>query len=198
MQTKTKECGFTLIELIAVTGIIGIITAVLLNFMVTSRISFDSAQAQIQAKEYAKIAIAAIAKELRLSRPSKVRIANSLGWVTETSPGSVVNFQIPVGSFDAALNLTSNYEIRWGSNANENYYIAYLVDNNSRLRKSTYSLSTGSGAINSTIAPNISNLTVSRDSISSDLIHIQVTAQIPTHNGAINQTLTSDVKLRNS
>ena len=196
---RTGVTGFTFIELLVVIGIFSSIFAATFVLLTTSRSSAGVNEAKVQTKEYAQIAMERMVRELRLSRIDRVCIANSIGWAptgTEPNPGSVINFQIPVGIY-GTLSLTGNNALQWGSADNVGYYLAYSIDANSNLLRNTYTAPNGFGLTSRVIAPHISTIRFSRASISSGLIHIEITARVQTSFGPITQTLSTDVRLRN-
>jgi len=199
VRDKTKKSGFTLPEVLIVAAIMSLLMGAMFTFLMTTRISSDTLEAGIQSKEYGQQVLEKIVKELRLTRAGKVRITNSLGWTAEASPGQVINFQIPVGIYADTLNLTAVNELRWGDTTAENRYLAYSVNANSQLVRSSYNASDLSNAVSQIIAPRISALNFSRTSPTSNLIRIQVTASVPQAllSGPITQTLDTEVKLRN-
>lgn len=206
---KMNGKGITLLELLIVAGIMVLITTAALGLLVAAKNSADQNETQIQVKEYAQRAMDKVSKELRLSRPSFVRITNSIGWSIETtgtvdgvvkSKGSVVNFQMPVGIYTTDLNLDINYNLRWGCQDTVGHYLAYSLDANSNLIRTDYANVNGSGTISqTTIAPYVSSISFVRDNSSAGYITITITAGKagPRKNQIISQTLISNVRLKN-
>lgn len=199
MQYRIKAGGFTLMEVLVVVGIFTLIIGVSLTLLSSSRLSTDITEAQIQVAEHARLAMDRITKELRLSHFSRVRIRNSLGFPAgEISPGSVINFQIPKGSYDAdGLDLDPNYSLQWGSATTAGHYLAYSVDGNNQLLRTAYTDSSGSNPTSQIIAQNIASVTFSRTSTISNLISITIVAERQITPATIRQTLQSNVTLRN-
>ncbi len=198
MKYRLKESAFTVIELLVVMGIFSLIIGAGLTLFSTGRLSIHISEAHIQAQEYARQAMNRISKELRLSRPSLVYLSDSADWLTNDDSGSVVNFQIPVGSYDISIlpQLTSDYRIRWGSAAAEGDHLAYSTDAGLQLLRSTYTAFDGSDAATEIIAQHIASISFSRSS-GSPLIDIQIVSQVDTAHGPVTHTLRSSVKLRN-
>lgn len=190
-----RKQGFTLTELIVVIGIVSLVMGAMLTFLITSRSAADFSEARLRATEYAQRAMAQIVKELRLSNPSKVRITHNMGWIPEARPGEVINFQIPVGIY-GTLDLDYGNWLKWGTEDTEGHFIAYSVNGNSQLLRSTYGATDASDAVSRVITPHISSMTFNRTDSNSDLIHIVITAQMQSPR-PISYTLESDVKLRN-
>jgi len=207
MKSKPKKSGFTLIELLVVVGIFTLIIGASFTLLSSGRLSANLSEARIQTSENARLAMEQITRELRLSHSSKGHISNAVGWATNLNNGIVINFQIPVGSYDAQLSLNLNNELQWGwgralpdaagTPTTLGYYIAYSVDGNNQLLRSTYTAADGSGLTSEIIARHISSLTFSRTSTSSQIINITIVGQRQTAQGPITQTLNSRVKLRN-
>jgi prepilin-type N-terminal cleavage/methylation domain-containing protein len=188
--------GFTLVEVLIAVGIFGSIMGAALILLNTAKNSVNISEAQLQSKEYTQMALERIVSEIRLSRPDKVCISNTIRWASEASPsGGVLNFQLPVGIYET-LNLTDNSGLKWGSAATEGYFVAYYVSN-SRLLRGAYSETDGSDVVPQVIAPHISSVTFSRDTPSSDLIHIEITAKSEGLYGDVAQVQGADIKLRN-
>ncbi len=191
--------GFTLLELMAVVGVFGLTVAVSGVLLTTSRNYGDFNEAKLQAKESARIALERINQELRLSSPSKVSISNLVSWApssNEPQPGSVINFQIPVGIY-SNLDLTSSNELKWGSAFNEGSYLAYSVNGNSQLVKSTYTSASGANPTTELVSNHIGSITFSRTDTSSSLIRVVITAIAIFRQNPISESLTVDIKLRN-
>lgn len=199
MQYRIKAGGFTLLEVLVVVGIFTLIIGTSFTLLSSSRLSTDITEAQIQVAEHARLAMDRITKELRLSHFSRVRISGNLKFTAaETNPGSVINFQIPVGSYDDQLALDPNNALQWGCAANPGHYLAYSVDGNHQLLRTAYTDQAGSNPTSQIIAQNIASVSFSRTSTSSNLISITLVAQRQTAAGLlISHTLGSNVSLRN-
>ena len=198
MNAQAKKTGFTLIELMVVMGIFTLIIGAGFTLLSSGRLSTDISEAQIQTVGHARLAMDRISKELRLSHFSRLRISNSVNFTAaEISPGSIINFQIPVGSYDVALDLDGT-SLKWGSAANEGDYLAYQVDANNQLLRTAYVDVNGANPSDVVIAQNIASITFSRTGVNSNLITITIVTQRQTVSGiAITQTLHSNVTLRN-
>jgi len=192
---KKPVTGFTLMEIVVVAGILSLAMGVMLTFLITSRTAADFSQARLAAVEYAQRAMDQIARELRYSGASHVRISHALGWTLESRPGQVINFQIPVGIY-GALNLTSSNWLKWGNQDTEGYYIAYSVNADSQLLRSTYLAANATGAASRIVAPHISSISFNRTDGNSDLVHVVVISRI-TSPRETTATLEADVKMRN-
>ena len=203
MKSAVKKTGFTLVELLVVTGIFTLIIGVSFTLLSTGRVSMFVNEAQIEAEENARIATNRISRELRLSRAGQVLISNNPGFIgAEISPASVINFQIPVETPGGALNLAPDGSIRWGSKDADggytlNAYIAYYM-NGTQLERITYANLNGSGIIGSSIvATHITAITFSRNAPSSNLVNIELTTQGEANTRTVAHTLRSSIKLRN-
>lgn len=186
MKSKPKKSGFTLIELLVVVGIFTLIIGASFTLLSSGRLSANLSEAQIQAAENARIAMERITRELRLPHASKIRISNNRDFVTnEACPNSVINFQIPVGSYSNQLDLKADNSLKWGSANTEGYYLAYSVDGNNQLLRSTYTADDGSGLSSEIIAQHISSVTFSRTGASSQIINITIVSERQTAQGAI-------------
>ena len=196
--------GFTLVELLVVTGIFTLIIGVSFTLLSTGRVSMFVNEAQIEAEENARIATNRISRELRLSRAGHVLISNNPGFIgAEISPESIINFQIPVETPGGALNLNPDGSIRWGSKDADggytlNAYIAYYM-NGTQLERITYANLDGSGIIGNSIvvATHITAITFSRNAPSSNLVNIELTTQGEANTRTVAHTLRSSIKLRN-
>lgn len=205
MRYGLKKSGFTVTELLVVTGIFALIIGASFTLLNTGRFSSSLTEARIHSQENAQTALQRLSRELRLSQALKLRISDDINFTAaETRPGSVVNFQVPLGSYDDQLNL-SGTELQWGSadpsRADElDAYLAYSVDADEQLIRTAYRDEAGTDIISQDIiAQNISGLSFSRDTASSERINIQVDAtEEDTSSGkTITQTLSFSVKLRN-
>lgn len=199
MNGKLKQSGFTLMELLVVAGIFTLVVGGTTLMLTSSRFSVGLSDAQIEAEEHARRAMEHISKELRLSRADRVRISDTLGWTTSSTSGDVANFQIPKGIYDDDLNLTADYLLQWGSEDNTGYYLAYSIDADSQLVRTIYVNSDGTNIYGTPkiMARNISSLTFSRTSAASEVIDIEISAQVDASQGTVKRTLRSSVKLRN-
>lgn len=190
-----KNKGFTLIELLFAVGILLLAIAATSSIFFTGRRSAETYDAEFQVREYARIAMNRISGELRLSRPIMVRINNNIGWLLpELRNGAVVNFQIPVGAYNTSLNLTVDYDLRWGSADREGDFITYFINPGGELRRGIYTLPNAGGLVDQLVISNIANITFDRDILSQNLINIKVIAI----SGSANYTLDSNITLRNS
>ncbi len=190
--------GFTLTELLVVVGIFTLLIGVSFTLLSTGRFSVNLTEAEIQATEHAREAMNQIGRELRLSRVGAVLLSDNVAWTTNNNSGTVVNFQIPVGSYASELDLTNEGAIRWGSEDTIGAHIAYSLNAASQLIRSTYTASNGSDTVSRIVTTNISSLTFNRTTVSSNLITMEVIGQAQTPAGrVVTQTLSSSVKLRN-
>ena len=198
MRRCLKKSGFTLIELLLVTGIFTLIIGVSFTLLSTGRVSMFVNEARIQAEENARLAADQISKELRLSSANLelVHISDSVGWATNNTSGTVINFQIPVGSYDGTLDLTGANELKWGNEDTEDAYIAYWLNDN-LLTRSIYTASDGSDATGRTIASDVTSLAFSRAATDSALINIDISTQGEASTRTATRTLRSGIKLRN-
>lgn len=190
--------GFSLIELLVVAGIFSLIIGVTFTLLTAGRFSVNLTEAQILAQDHARAAMDRITRELRLSQAGLVFISNNILWAQSSTLGSVVNFQIPVGSYADKLDLESDGSLKWGTEDNEGAYLAYSLNENLQLLRSTFTNTDGSDATGRIVSPHISALTFSRPTTSSNLITITIVGQTQTARGrVVTQTLTSSLKLRN-
>jgi len=197
MKNVFKKYAFTLIELLITTGIFTLIAAASYAVIFTSRLSSNIIESQFESAGSARIAMERVTQELQLSNPGKVWISTAIGIAgTQLNSGSVINFQIPVGSYQEGLNLIEG-QLRWGSEDTEAEYIAYSVDNDSQLLRSVYTSSDGSNPRSKIIARNISRISFARNSSNSNLINIEIVSLAAAGQQASTQTLRSSVRLRN-
>ena len=203
MKSRLKESGFTLIELLVVLGIFTLIIGVSFTLLSTGRLSVDVGEIQIQAAENARRAMQRISRELRLSDAGRVFISDNLNAATNLSSGSVINFQIPLGSYADELTLDDSL-LTWGSAGpiqpdQSDAYLAYSIDAGFQLVRTTYTNNDGTGITDTrTIAQHITDITFGRTSLNSDLIDIEIVGQRQSTSGrTATQTLRSSVKLRN-
>jgi type II secretory pathway pseudopilin PulG len=207
MKNKLKNHGFTLTELLMVTGIITLVIGASLVLISTGSLSVNLTNAQIQTQEQARIAMEQISRELRLSRAGLVRISGNLGWtVSDASPNDTINFQIPLGSYADQLTLNAINEIQWGcgqaGQAHLGHFLAYSVNGNNQLIRSSYTNPDGTGIEETKIiCQNINQITFLRNNTSDEYIEIQIVTQkqISAQAGTtqLTQTLHSRVRLRN-
>lgn len=217
-----KNKGFSMMELLVVVGIFVLMMAATLGLLISTKYSTDLNEAQIQVKETAKMAIEKIAAEIRLSRPGKIRITNAIGWPTgndttiqgpndtpisegglggaSISQGNSINFQIPTKIYDAALDLSASYNLKWGC-ANpqggeniEGHYLNFSEHDHNLIR---HDYDTNGRIQLKTIATNISSLMFSRDDTNSSVIKIDLTSTVNARHGTQSQTLTSYIKVMN-
>jgi len=193
----SNGAGFTIIELLVVMGIFTLIAAASFSLISTGRFSADIIESRLKLTERSHQAMSRITRELRLSSPSRVYISNTLGTTTNSLQGEVINFQIPVGCYDNVFNLTPMHFLKWGSQAAEGAFLAYSVDANSQLLRSTYTTSDGTDASSEVIAQNISSLNFSRSASSSQLVNITISFQEQIGSQAVDQTLHTGVRLMN-
>ncbi|MCK5288889.1 MAG: hypothetical protein KAJ79_07460, partial [Candidatus Omnitrophica bacterium] len=86
---------------------------------------------------------------------------------------------------------------KWGSNTQENTFIAYSIDINNNLIESTYTKNDASDAVSVIISPSIDSISFSRENNSSPLITIQITTTGNNSRDTLKKSLISFVKLRN-
>ncbi|UCC96064.1 MAG: type II secretion system protein [Candidatus Omnitrophota bacterium] len=197
MKHKYKKYSFTLIEVIIAIGISTLVIGASMIILFTSKVSIFRNEAAILAETNARTAMERITNELRLSRPFRVFISNNVSVLNNLDNGSAINFQIPVGSYDPALDLTATHLLRWGCAANEDHHIAYSINADNQLVRSTYSLDDGSDAVAAIIAPDIQSLNFNRTASSSPLINVGIIAE---GRGSVENAtfaLQSSVTLRN-
>lgn len=197
MKTRPKIKSFTLVELVISLGISVLIIGASLAILLTGRISVFSNEAAVQATENARNAINAISKELRLSRPTAVFLSDQIGTTPNLDDGSVANFRIPVGIYDNNLQLGSDFRLQWGSEDTPDAFIAYSVDGNNNLIRSTYLQPDGSDAVSTIVSPNIAVLSFTRDAIDSAFIEVSVEAEGISSMYRGEQALSSSIRLRN-
>ena len=195
MKSKPKKSGFTLIEVLVVVGILTLIIGASFTLLSSGRLSANLSEAQVQTAENARIAMNRITKELRLSRSSRAHISNGVGLATNLNNGTVINFQIPVGSYAPQLQLNPDNSLQWGCAGSQGHFLAYSVVNSQLLRRAYYA--DGSLDVSEIIANHIFSVTFSRTSAGSQIINIAIVSQRQTAQGPIIQTLNSRVKLRN-
>lgn len=194
-----KQTAFTLTELLVVLGIFGLIATASLLILSSGRLSTGTGEAQIQATENTRLAMTYISKDLRLSSTNRVSIYADLA-TTSPYTGSVVYFQIPLGSYADDIILSGTYTLIWGSEDTANKYIYYYLggaDGDRLFRGICSSLGSGSSTGGKLIAQHISAITFSRVINNLNLINIQITAQGQSASRAVTHTLHSSVKLRN-
>ncbi len=197
MKPIFKKYAFTLMEVLVSCGIFTLIVAASYAVVFTSRLSSDIAENQLVSGESARIAMDRVIQELRFANPSKVWISNQLNAIAgQATSGSIINFQIPVGSYQEELNLSQG-QLRWGSEDTEGEYIAYSVDNNNCLLRTVYTSSEGANPLSKIIARNISRTSFARNSSNSNLINIEIVSLAAAGQQASTQTLRSSVRLRN-
>ena len=199
MKTKAnnKKNAVTMVELMVATSISMLLIGATLSLLLFGRVSIFRNEAAVQAGERARKVINVIAKDLRLSRPTLVLISNALGTVLNTNDGSVVNFQIPVGANNPSLTLNTDYTLQWGSQNTEDEYIAYSIDGNSDLIRSTYSLADASDAVSAVISPNVVSLSFTRVNVSSPVINIEIEMLGRSSSHTETAIVTSSVRARN-
>ena len=83
---KNKKKGFTLVEILVVTGVLGIIAASVLVVAVSWQRSWNISKVQMDVQSQARRAISEIAEELSQTSQSKVSISVA---------GDVITFQLP-------------------------------------------------------------------------------------------------------
>ena len=206
MRNNMSKFGFSLTELLVVIGIFFLVIGASFALLSSGRLSVSIGEAQIQAKECARLAMDRISRELRLSS-SEInnrmgqRICVITNGLTSTAnvSGNVIYFQVPVEAADGTLDLRDN-TLKWGTREAEDQYICYFLGGPAadQLFKSTSSsvgtATTASGVI---IAPNISSINFSRQNLGADLIDIEIVGRGQATSGEITQTLRSSIKLRN-
>ena len=196
MFKDDKKYGFTLVELLVVMGIFTLIVGVSFSFLSTGRFSAQLTEAQLEAAERGQTALSRITRELRLSAPLRVTLSDNVSRVSSLLQGSVVNFQVPVGVYDDTLNLTSMYDVRWGTETVEDSFLAYSVDADDQLIRSTYSTINGSDAVSEVIGQGISSLAFIRTSSSSDLLTVEITSQSEVGSKILSQTVHTRLRFR--
>ncbi|RKX18305.1 MAG: hypothetical protein DRP26_05445 [Candidatus Zixiibacteriota bacterium] len=193
----TIKKAVTLVELMVAASISILLIGATLSLLLFGRASVFRNEASVQAGERARKVANIIAKELRISKPTKVFISDSLGTTSNTNSGSVINFQIPVGAYNTSLTLNADYSLKWGSEDTEDEYIGYSINGDFNLIRSTYSTSTASDAVSEVVSPDINSLLFTRDNTSSPVINIEVEmlGKSFTHQETV--TITSSVRTRN-
>lgn len=197
MKYKVQRNGVTLVELVIAIGICTIIIGASFSLMLTSRISVFGNEAAVQAGQNARKVVNLIRKELRLSKSSRVYISNNLELSPNNLTGSVIKFQIPVGVYDDNLQLDAEFNLQWGSGDTVGERIAYSIDGNNKLIRSTYSTSDGSDAVSKVVASGITAVSFSRSANDSGVIDFSVTAQGVSSLHTKEQILSSSARLRN-
>ncbi|MCU0666380.1 MAG: hypothetical protein MUF05_04735 [Candidatus Omnitrophica bacterium] len=203
-----KNKGFTLVEVFISAGIMLLVVGTAYTIILTGNFSMNTQENEINAQNSAQLALFQIAQDLRLASGVKVWVSDGFG-TTQGTPAvayKVVNFQIPVGSFESAIALDSNNYISWGSERlslsddGTGNYIAYSLDNQGQIIRTVYS---ASGTVYTTkktriVARNISSLNFTR-SLSENLLQIQITSNIlaSKQSAPIQKTVSTTVLLRN-
>jgi len=189
--------AITLVELMVATSISILLIGATLSLLLFGRASVFRNEASVQAGERARKVVNAIAKELRLSKPTRVFVSDSLGTISNANTGSVVNFQIPVGAYNPTLTLNADYSLQWGSDDTEDEYIGYSVDGDLNLIRSTYSTSNASDAVSEVISPDVVSLLFTRSSTSSPVVNIEIEMLGRSSSHEETVTITSSVRARN-
>lgn len=185
--------SFTVIEVVLAVGIFTLVVGAACTLLLTGRFSVNSNESLMQNTVQARNAFERMGRELRLSHANKVWISNNLNATNQLTSGSVVNFQVPVGSLSSELDLTADNSLRWGSLGTEGHFLAYSVDGNHRLLRTVYADANGANPQSSAIASGVSSITFSRTSTTSALVRVAITVQ----NGGLPYTFRTSVKLRN-
>jgi hypothetical protein len=197
MKLNLQKKAVTLVELMITGGISLLILGAAFGMLLFGRVSVFSNEATVKASEQARKALNKITNELRLSKPTLVLISNGLGTTPNTNDGDIVNFQIPVGIYNNELTLNADYTLQWGSDTASGQYVAYSVDVNSDLIRSTYAAADASDAISRVVVPGISSLQFTRTNFSSTVINIEIQAVGKSGSQETNADLTSSVRIRN-
>ncbi|MDD5069676.1 MAG: hypothetical protein PHV17_03010 [Candidatus Omnitrophica bacterium] len=182
-------------EFLIAMGISTLIFSASLTLMLSGRVSVFRNEELIHSQEQARAAMATITNELRLSSPFRVFIADNYSRSSPNNNGNTINFQIPMGSYNQSLNLTSSLSIKWGTNSQDGHLIAYFVDE-AQLIRSEFFQADGSDAVRSVICPHIESITFSRQHSTAETINISITANGGNNSGE-QFTLESEVRTRN-
>ena len=194
---KHSKKSVTLVELMIATGISTLIIGASLTLLLSGKASILHNEGLIQSSQQVRTSLDRLGQSLRLTQPSKTFISDQLGRAINANSGTVINFQIPVGSFETNLDLYPDASLRWGSNTQENTFIAYSIDINNNLIESTYTKNDASDAVSVIISPSIDSISFSRENNSSPLITIQITTTGNNSRDTLKKSLISFVKLRN-
>ena len=140
-----------------------------------------------------------ISKDIRLSKSTSTIICDSIGTTTSANSGSVISFQIPVGSYDEYLDIDSLGDIKWGSEKTASHYVAYYVNEKSRLVRVTYNPDMSTISNEEIIAIDIYSLRFEQASVASNLIEVKIGSLLQESQDE-RELLTSlsTVKLRNN
>lgn len=197
MKLNLQKKAVTLVELMIAAGISLLIIGASFGMLLFGRVSVFSNEAAVKASEQARRALNKITNELRLSKPTLVLISEDLGISHNTNDGDIVNFQIPVGIYNNELTLNADYTLQWGSDTVVGAYVAYSVDGNSNLIRSTYPADDVSNAVSSVVVPGILSLRFTRASLSSAVVKIEIQARGRSTSQETEVGLTSSVRIRN-
>lgn len=198
-KTFSKKSSFTLIELIIATGISTLIMGASMSLFFSSKLSLFSNNISIKAEENVQKAMRKISKDIRLSKSTSTIISDSIGTTTSANSGSVISFQIPVGSYDEYLDIDSLGDIKWGSEKTASHYVAYYVNEKSRLVRVTYNPDMSTISNEEIIAIDIYSLRFEQASVASNLIEVKIGSLLQESQDE-RELLTSlsTVKLRNN
>lgn len=194
---KYYKKSVTLIELMIAAGISTLIIGASLTILFSGRASILHNEGLILSSQQARASLDRLGRTLRLSQASKTFISNQLGMTINANSGTVINFQIPVGSFSANLDLTSDACLKWGSNTQENNYMAYSIDTNNNLIESTYTQINASDVSSTIVSPSIQFISFHRENNSSNLITVKITTRGNNSRNTLEKALVSFIKLRN-
>ena len=111
--------GFTLVEMMMAVSIFTVVMGMVFTTLKLNDIYRYNVGIQMGLYRQNKRAQDTIERELRLSAPDKFSLIDSDG----DSAFDTIRFQIPLPTLD------DEYNIRWGADSTEGYYIQYKLDN---------------------------------------------------------------------
>jgi type II secretory pathway pseudopilin PulG len=173
-----KKIGYTLLELVIVTAIVGVVVTLFFSSMTTARSSFQNSGFQIERQQEARKALDRISSELKMSSPSW-QIGSSYYNISTNINGDQLDFYLPVFGVDNEIIMLKAVR----------YYLGGL--NNAQLLRKE-------GASSIVIANNIENKDAQKPFFAfNNTDHTVVDIKIPIIKNNSTFTLRSQLNLRN-
>lgn len=166
------KSGFSLVEVLVVILIVGVVGSACFISMMAGRSSWMSADTEISIQQELRKAVSQISSDVRQSGVLKVNItANSV-------PYDAISMYLCEGA-------GSSGALNWSASP-----VAYTLSSGQIVRTN--------GSDTRIVANNVTNLTFTRETTSSDIVRIAVSVQKGNSmNRVLNASLESSVKLRN-